>query len=140
MRSAIQLCKHVLQDRQIEETTSYPRRIEIHFITPKTLVMANDKLQIREWFSRLLINDPQRAGLTVDKRRQNAEKELPKILLSSLHGTEWEIFKVFWKSPIGRKTKHRMTVVLREKRDEGGDPPPTDATLPPKPTTPPPSM
>ena len=100
----------------------------------------NDRLQIREWFSRLLKNDPKNAGLTVEKRRAKAEKQLPGILAGLSHGLEWDIFKVFWKSPTGRRTKHRMTVVLREKRDGAGDPPPTDATLPPKPTTPPPSM
>src|SRR5688572_8351432 len=98
--------------------------------------MANDTLQVREWFSRFLKNEPGNSGMTVAKRRKKAEGQLPKILSNQLHGDEWDIFKVFWQAPRPKKTKHRMTVLLKEKPNH----PPTEATLPPKPATPPPSM
>jgi len=97
------------------------------------------KRRVKEWFSRLLRNDPRSTGLSVTQRRNRAEAVLPRILAKASHGKEWEILRVRWTSPKPPNRRHRMTVILREKL-VGGEPPPTNAILPQKPTTPPPSM
>lgn len=89
------------------------------------------------WFSRQLPFLEKNEGLTVAKRKENAERDCEQLLAESPNARKWKISGFKWKNPDKTSKKYKLTVFI--KRKDGSIPPPGDPPVKAE-RQPPPSM